>query len=132
MNIVHYLLLYTLLPLLIVVVSLYVWGGICYAFFRFSQPETDARLHKFLNDSRRFLSSGSGSVTRANVGRAGLLGWGFAPLAYIGINASHLGVRSLFLDTGILFFGGLMFARAWYAKRCMRLLDLETLDAQPA
>jgi hypothetical protein len=118
------------------VAGLYLWGGICFLFFRFVRPETEARLLEFLNTHYDFYSSSFGrrrtaalekAVTEEDIKRAGTRGWWMTGLPIIAFAnwLNHKGsLLTPWLGVGCLFFGGLVFAYSWYGLRCLRLLGL--------
>lgn len=118
------------------VAGLYLWGGICFLFFRFVRPETEARLLEFLKTHYNFygFSFSRGrpaalekTVTEEDIKRAGARGWWMTGLPIIGFGnwLNHKGsFLTPWLSVGCLFFGGLAFAYSWYGLRCLRLLGL--------
>lgn len=125
-------------PILVTVACLYAWGGICFAWFRFSGPETAERCKMFLY--QRFLSSryphrflrGPRWVTRDDARRFGYGAWTMVGLPFIALQSGHLATWAVVLANGTLFFGGLFLATAWYAQRCLRLLGAESLGKEEA
>lgn len=75
------------------VAGLYLWGGVCFLFFRFVRPETEARLLEFLKTHYDFYSFSFSrgrpaalekAVAEEDIKRAGARGWWMTGLPIIG------------------------------------------------
>jgi hypothetical protein len=123
-------------PLLVATSCIYFWAAFCYLFFRFAQPETEARLRRFLQQHHSFythssFSGSSLSVTARVMKKAGSRGWCMMALPAISMGSGFSYGRFLMCN-GVLFVGGLMLAYAWYGIRCLRILGLESYTKQDA
>ena len=119
--------------ILATIAILYVCGGICFLYFRFSQAETESRMRNFLESHRAiFLGRNpalrEAEVTKQTIRSYGRGGWNMIGLSYLCLMFSkHWSFWTVLVSSGPLFFGGLFFAYSWYALRCLRLLGLESI-----
>lgn len=124
-------------PLLVGLICLYAWAGICYALFRGVRRESEQSCQRFLQ--RHFLpvsqcprfQLGLRRVPRAGLVRVGLNGWALFGLPCIVLSAGHLTTWSVVVANAVLFFGGWSFALSWYGRRCLRLLGVDCFE-EPA
>ena len=127
------LLLALAVPWLLTLTCVHVWAGVCYAFCRFSQPETEQKMRRFL--IRDFLPSPRfprfvvepRRVTRAGLVKRGHNAWGLVPLPMLLISVSHFEKWQFLLANTLFFQAGLLFAVSWYGRRCLRLLNLDSI-----
>lgn len=116
------------------ILTFYAFAAICFLFLRISQSETAERQRHFLEKFYFFFtfrpfSQTKTEVTPQTICEAGRRGWSMVVMACISLN--H-GITSynLIAGIGILYFGGLTLAYAWYGLRCLRMLGLETFKKE--
>ena len=102
-------------------------------FFRYSRAENEVRFRRFLEDHyeyycQRAFSLPLSEVTRHEIQRVAKRGWGMIGLPMILLGSEFNSTLTFSLANGLLFFGGLMMAYSWYGSRCMRVLNLETVQ----
>jgi hypothetical protein len=123
-----------LIKLVLVGAILYAWGAICFLFLKCWRLENTARMHDFLRLHYPFFARlDTEKITVATMHRAGRRGWRFAglPLMVIGYDSRMPRWLEIFGNTSavlLLFFGGLFLAYGWYGVRCLRLLNLDSLE----
>ncbi|WP_395748140.1 hypothetical protein [Prosthecobacter sp.] len=118
-----------LLGVAVSVSSLYAWAAITYLFFRFGSPETVERQRQFLEKyyfffTFRTFKQAHAEVTPKAVREAGRRGWAAAIMTW-SLLAHGMTTANVLLTIAMGYFGGVMFAYAWYGQRCLRMLGLE-------
>ena len=118
-----------LIAIILSVLVLYAWAGVCYVYFRFARPETQANQQRFLAShykcfTYRCLSPEPDEVTIKAIREAGKTGWYMIgiPIVNLSFGITYI---DIILSFTVLFFGGLMFAQSWYGMRCFRMLKLD-------
>lgn len=122
------------IALILSVVIVYAWAGLCFLFFRVGRPESEDRLRGFLEEHYTFFTERAFGETQREASRkaiqeAGSRGWIMTGLSIFSLSFD-LTLQDLAVSCGVLFFGGLMLAYSWYGLRCLRLLGLESYAKQ--
>lgn len=114
--------------------TFYAFAAICFLFLRFCQSETAERQRHFLEKFYFFFtfrpfSQAKTEVTPQTICEAGRRGWSMVVMACVSLNHEMTSFK-LIASIGILYFGGLTLAYAWYGLRCLRMLGLETFKKE--
>jgi hypothetical protein len=135
-----------IVSIILSVAILYASAGACFLFFRFIRPETEKSLRYFLESHYRFFTERpfgdrQKEASRKAIRESGARGWfsiGFSPFLFSpflissDLGLSYWGFFCFFINSGVIFFGGLMFAYSWYGLRCLRILGLDSYSKHEA
>lgn len=118
------------------ILTFYAFAAICFLFLRFCQSETAERQRHFLEKFYFFFtfrpfSQAKTEVTPQTIREAGRRGWSMVVMSWASLSHGTT-FYNLVASIGILYFGGLTLAYAWYGSRCLRMLGLETFEKATA
>jgi hypothetical protein len=111
------------------IASLFLWGGICFLYFRFRYGGSEEQKRAFLQTYSRVLTfrydGTKQDATSAIIKKAGNRGWSSLALP-IPLMGFEFTFWNILLSIGVLFFGGLLFSYSWFGLRCLESLGLKS------